>query len=306
MTSLEQVSFQQNNLMSTMIPSSFKNLCNLTVLDLESSNTTGDITEQMERLPNCRWNKLQMLDLSFNNISGELPNQLGTLSNLTYLVLFGNKLTGKIPSWVWALRKLTILELRGNKISGIVNEDNLNSLADLEFLGLGSTQLQIKIRPDWIPPFKLQAVLLESLQLGPEFPSWLKSQTSINILGMANTSINAIPDWFWVVFSRAGFLDLRYNQISRTLPATLEFMAAYTLLLSNNRFSGTIPKVSRNLSYIDISSNSLSGTLPSDFEALQLTGLLLYNNSISGTIPSWLCSLEELQVLDLSSNMLTG
>jgi Leucine-rich repeat (LRR) protein len=97
-----------------------------------------------------------MLDLSLNNISGELPNQLGTLSNLTYLVLSGNKLTGKIPSWVWALRKLFILELRGSKISGIVNEDHLNSLADLEFLGLGSTLLQIKIRPDWIPPFKLQ------------------------------------------------------------------------------------------------------------------------------------------------------
>ncbi|XP_025801225.1 receptor-like protein EIX2 [Panicum hallii] len=239
----------------------------------------------MERLPNCRWNKLQMLDLSLNNISGELPNQLGTLSNLTYLVLSGNKLTGKIPSWVWALRKLFILELRGSKISGIVNEDHLNSLADLEFLGLGSTLLQIKIRPDWIPPFKLQTVLLESMQLGPEFPSWLKSQTSIKLLSMANSSINAIPDWFWVVFSRADFLDLRYNQISGTLPATSEFMAANTLLLSNNRFSGTIPKFSRNISYIDISSNSLSGTLPSDLEAPQLTGLLLYNNSISGTIP---------------------
>jgi hypothetical protein len=102
---------------------------------------------------------------------------------------------------------------------------------------------------------------------------------------MANSSINAIPDWFWVVFSRADFLDLRYNQISGTLPATSEFMAANTLLLSNNRFSGTIPKFSRNISYIDISSNSLSGTLPSDLEAPQLTGLLLYNNSISGTIP---------------------
>lgn len=306
MTSLEQVSFQQNNLMATMIPPSFKNLCNLTLLDLESSNTTGDITELMEGLPNCRWNKLQMLDLSLNNISGELPNQLGTLSNLTYLALSGNSLTGKIPSWVWDLRKLILLELRGNKISGVVNEDHLNSLADLELLGLGSTQLQIKIRPDWIPPFKVQAVLLESLQLGPEFPSWLKSQTSIKILGMANTSINAIPDWFWVVFSKADFLDLRYNQISGTLPATLIFMAAYTLLLSNNRFSGAIPKFSRNISYIDISSNSLSGTLPSDFQVPQLTGLFLNNNSISGTIPFWLCSLEKLQVLDLSTNMLTG
>ena len=140
-----------------MIPSSFKHLCNLKVLDLQESNIGGDITELMERLPNCHWNKLQMLDLSFNNISGELPNRPGSLTK-TYFVLSANKLTGIIPEWVWALRKLFILELRGNKINGIVNEDHLNSLTDLEFLGLGFTLLQIKIRPNWIPPFKLQAV----------------------------------------------------------------------------------------------------------------------------------------------------
>lgn len=306
MTSLEQVSFNTNNLMSTMIPSSFKHLCNLKVLDLEGSNTGGDITELMERLPNCHWNKLQMLDLSVNNISGELPNLPGPLTNLTYFVLSDNKLTGTIPAWVWTLRKLIILELRWNKINGVVDEGHLNGLTDLVFLGLGFTQLQIKIRPDWIPPFKLQAVLLDSLQLGPAFPSWLKSQTSMEILSISNASINAIPDWFWVVFSGAESLNLSDNQIFGALPATLEFMATYTMVLSNNRFNGTVPKFPKNITYIDISRNSLSGPLPYDFEAPWLSHLLLYNNSISGTIPSSLCSLENLEVLDLSRNMLTG
>lgn len=267
MTSLEQVYFQQNNFMSTMILSSFKHLCNLKLLDLENSNTGGDITELMERLPNCHWNKLETLDLSLNNISGELPNWPAPLTNLTYFSMTGNNLTGILPAWVWALRKLQVLDLRGNKINGVVNEDHLNSLTDLVLLGLGSTLLQIKIRPNWIPPFKLQAVLLESLQLGPAFPSWLKSQTSIKVLGISNASINAIPDWFWVVFSRAVFLELADNQITRTLPATLEFMAADTMVLSNNRLNGTIPKFPRNITYIDISRNSLSGSLPSDFGA---------------------------------------
>lgn len=247
-----------------------------------------------------------MLDLSANNISGELPNLPGPLTNLTYFVLSDNKLTGTIPAWVWTLRKLFILELRWNKINGVVNEGHLNGLTDLVFLGLGLTQLQIKIRPDWIPPFKLQAVLLDSLQLGPAFPSWLKSQTSMKILSISNASINAIPDWFWVVFSGAELLNLSDNQIFGALPATLEFMATNTMVLSNNRFNGTVPKFPKNITYIDISRNSLSGPLPYDFVAPWLSKLLLYNNSISGTIPSSLCSLEKLELLDLSRNMLTG
>ncbi|KAJ1290392.1 hypothetical protein BS78_02G239700 [Paspalum vaginatum] len=99
MTSLEEVSYLQSNLMSTMIPPSFKNLCNLKILDLENSNTTGDITELMERLPNCHGKRLQMLDLSLNTISGELPNRPGPLSNLTFFALLGTKLTGNCFFW---------------------------------------------------------------------------------------------------------------------------------------------------------------------------------------------------------------
>ncbi|KAL6880478.1 hypothetical protein ACP4OV_012043 [Aristida adscensionis] len=307
MTSLEQVSFLLNDLMSTMIPSSFRNLCKLTLLDLEDTNTTGDITEIMDRLPNCGSNKVQKLDLDTNNIGGVLPNRPGPLINLTYLIISYNNLTGKIPSWIWALRKLEVLELSANQIDGIVSEDHLNSLADLKFLGLSYTHLQMKIRPDWIPPFKLLAVLLESLPVGPAFPSWLKSQESIELLQISNASITAsMPDWFWVVFSRTNYLDLADNQISGTLPSTLEFMAANTMVLSNNRFNGTVPKLPRNIVYIDISKNSLSGTLPPDFGAPLLKVLMLYNNSISGIIPSSVCSLQNLQLLDLSNNMLTG
>ncbi|TVU03091.1 hypothetical protein EJB05_51375, partial [Eragrostis curvula] len=305
MKSLEQVSFLGNNLMSTMIPSSFKNLCNLTALDLSNTNTTGDITKLMERLPNCHWNKLQKLDFSQNNISGELPDQPGPLTNLTYFRLSGNKLTGKIPSWIGVLSKLYILDLSWNQIYGTVDEDLLNSLTDLKYLRLSST-LQMKIRADWIPPFQLLTASLLSVQLGPAFPLWLKSQTSIVNLLIPNTSITAISDWFWVVFSGAKSLDLAYNQISGALPASLEFMAAEYMAFSNNRLNGTVPRLPRYIKVIDISGNLLSGPLPSDFRAPWFEDILLYNNSISGTIPSSLCSLRYLEVLDLSRNMLTG
>uniref|UniRef100_A0ACD5XHH3 Uncharacterized protein n=1 Tax=Avena sativa TaxID=4498 RepID=A0ACD5XHH3_AVESA len=260
----------------------------------------------MGRLPDCPPSKMQMLDLSDNNVSGALPNWSGPLTNLTYLVLSINKLTGPIPQWIWSLSELVILELAGNKLDGIVTEDHLKGLTDLQFLGLDNTLLQIKISQNWIPPFELQALILASLQLGPAFPPWLRSQTSLQLLHISNASITEIPDWFWVAFSRAEFLDLSDNQIAGTLPETLEFMAADIMVLFNNRYTGMVPKFPRNISYMDLSRNSFSGTLPSDFGSPLLQELLLYNNSISGTIPSSICSLSQLAVMDLSGNKLRG
>jgi hypothetical protein len=149
MTSLEQISLQGNNLMFTMIPSSFKNLCNL---------------------KNTRSRKYQHLR-GYHGVDGPA---------LTYLVLATNKLTGPIPQWIWALSELVILELAGNKLNGIVTEDHLKGLTDLKFLALDNTLLQIKISPNWIPPFRLQAIILASLQLGPAFPSWLSHRQAFS------------------------------------------------------------------------------------------------------------------------------
>lgn len=99
---------------------------------------------------------------------------------------------------------------------------------------------------------------------------------------------------------------MAYNQITGTLPATLEFMAAKTMDLSNNRFTGMVPKFPINVTYMYLQRNSLSGPLPSDFGAPLLQSLTLYDNLISGTIPSSLFSLEHLEILDLSGNILGG
>lgn len=235
-----------------------------------------------------------------------MPSSPGPLTNLTCLALPHNKLTGPIAKWIWSLTKLLILDLEVNELNGVVTEDHLKSLRNLKILILGNTLLQIKVSPNWVPPFKLRAIVLEGLQIGPAFPSWLRSQTDLGILMIANASITTIPDWVWVAFSRAELVDLSDNQITGTLPATMEFMAAELMLLSNNRFTGAVPKFPRNIKGMYLQVNSLSGTLPSDLGAPLLQDLMLSSNSLSGPIPSSLCSLTRLTLLDLSWNKLTG
>ena len=68
------------------------NLSNLTGLYLEGNQLTGEIPPELGGLPNLR-----ELGLSGNQLTGEIPPELGGLSNLRELTLTGNQLTGCIP-----------------------------------------------------------------------------------------------------------------------------------------------------------------------------------------------------------------
>ena len=51
------------------------------------------------------------LDLNFNVLSGEIPAELGSLSNLTELVLHSNELSGEIPAELGSLSNLVALTI---------------------------------------------------------------------------------------------------------------------------------------------------------------------------------------------------
>jgi Leucine-rich repeat (LRR) protein len=82
-------------------------------------------------------NNVTGISLLFNNMEGELPSSLGSLTHLTILELSFNQLTGQIPSSLGNITGLKTLAFNGNKLSGTIPE-SLGNLVTLEELHLSS------------------------------------------------------------------------------------------------------------------------------------------------------------------------
>ena len=76
---------------------------------------TGPIPLQLASLTN-----LELLALDGNQLSGAIPSELGSLVNLQWLWLYSNQLSGRIPAELGSLTNLELLFLSGNQLTGCI------------------------------------------------------------------------------------------------------------------------------------------------------------------------------------------
>ena len=99
-----------------------------------ANQLTGEIPAELGNLSN-----LTELVLADNQLTGEIPAELGILSNLTQLILQDNQLTGEIPAELGNLSGLTHLFLSRNDLAGEIPAE-LGNLTGLVFLYLADNQ----------------------------------------------------------------------------------------------------------------------------------------------------------------------
>ena len=78
--------------------------------------------------------RVSKLGLTRNNLRGEIPLEIGKLTNLKYLSLWANKLEGDIPSEIWTLTELRVLIIGDNKELGGVIPPGVGNLTELDTL----------------------------------------------------------------------------------------------------------------------------------------------------------------------------
>ena len=88
---------------------------------LNSNQLTGEIPPEIGNLTNLTGLNLSSNQLTGDNqLTGEIPSTIGNLTNLTVLRLYDNQLTGEIPSEVCDL-----IESNNLDINAILSGNNL-------------------------------------------------------------------------------------------------------------------------------------------------------------------------------------
>jgi Leucine-rich repeat (LRR) protein len=163
------------------------------------------------------------------------------------------------------------------------------------------------MKQGWVPPFQLRELGMHACMVGPQFPTWLQSQTRIEMIDLGSVGISGLlPEWIWNFSSTITSLNVSSNNISGKLPASMAHLKMPTLIMRHNQLEGSIPDLPTGLQVLDLSHNYLSGSLPQSFRDNALYYLLLSNNFLSGVIPTDLCNMVWMDVIDLSSNNLSG
>ncbi|KAG6793825.1 hypothetical protein POTOM_003049 [Populus tomentosa] len=344
LTYLEQF-VAHSNMLSGPLPSTLSFCSKLHILDLRNNSLTGPIDLNFSGMPS-----LCTLDLASNHLSGPLPNSLSVCRELKILSLAKNELTGKIPESFANLSSLLFLSLSNNSfvdLSGaltvlqqcqnlsililtknFVGEEiprNVSGFRNLMVLAFGNCALKGQI-PVWLLGCrKLEVLDLSWNHLDGSIPSWIGQMENLFYLDFSNNSLSGeIPQSLTQLKSLISAnsssphltaspgipLYVKRNQSASGLPYNQASSFPPSILLSNNRITGTIPpEVGRlkDLHVFDLSRNNITGTIPSSFSQMEnLEVLDLSSNNLYGSIPPSLEKLTFLSKFSVANNHLRG
>ncbi|KAF6161357.1 hypothetical protein GIB67_020421 [Kingdonia uniflora] len=151
LTSLQTLDIAYNNLSGT-IPGCFSNLSAMLTKRNESDMTYRGFEETMLlatkglllEYARSTLAFVTIMDLSQNNLSGEIPPKITHLLGLRYLILSNNHFTGKIPEKIGDMVLLENLDLSRNQLGGKI-PPSISRLTSLSKLNLSYNNLSGEI-----------------------------------------------------------------------------------------------------------------------------------------------------------------
>lgn len=239
------------------------------VLYIGETQVSGSIPEAIGTLKNLKVLQLNLLQLT------SLPESISELTSLQQLIMSNARLVdAKLPEKIGNLEKLTRLSISQCNLTGTL-PTSMSRLRNLKYLDLSGNLLEGPI------PEELQA---ENIDLS------------------SNALVGTIPS---SVLSGAWVLNLHANSLGPTVGHDLisgHPEQGGQLLLSRNSFSGPLPNLSKGASFghLDLSHNNFSGSIPTSMA--RVSKLELDFNQLSGGVESVLASPSYIDHLSVTHN----
>ncbi|XP_050279364.1 receptor-like protein 7 [Quercus robur] len=314
--SLKELSLSNCNFIGSSNPTFPSNHTQITSLDLSYNNFGGQCPSSL--LNNAG---LTYLDLSHNNFTGQLPDlstnrtqvsSSNSSSNLVSLILSYNLLNGTIPSWLYDIPSLQYLFLDNNQLTGQIDEFHHNSL---KYLDISFNNLSGSVEPNIFTKLKsLEEVDLSHNNLQGHLPISISKLVSLIRLDISfNNLSGSVEQNIFTKLESLSEVDLSHNPLLsfhtysyNIVDYTLPELQSLSLSSCNISEFPYFLKSTENLNSLDLSNNQISGSIPTwllEVKMDLLSYLNLSYNSLAriGNLP-W----ENLQFLDLHSNLLEG
>jgi len=276
----------------------------LRILDLSHNNITGMFPSWLLK-NNTR---LEQLYLSENFFVGALQLQGHPYPNMIELDISNNNMNGQIPKDICLIfPNLDTLRMAKNGFTGCI-PSCLGNISSLSVLDLSNNQLStVKLE-------QLTTILflkLSNNNLGGQIPTSVFNSSGLACLYLSSNNFwGQISDFLLYKWKAWIVLDLSNNHFSGMLPRWfVNFTYLSGIDLSKNHFKGPIPRYFcklYQLEYLDLSENNLSGYIPSCFSPPQITHVHLSKNRLSGPLTYGFYNSSSLVTMDLQDNSFIG
>ncbi|XP_050138233.1 receptor-like protein 2 isoform X1 [Malus sylvestris] len=289
--------------------SSLGNLTCLTHLNLSHNSLSGSLeTEFFSSL-----DRLKILDLSFNLLSGKLPFSLPS-HNIQTLDLSSNRFHGAIPSsFFQQAQNLTSFNVHNNSFSGLIPSSLcLHSSPLIRLLDFSLNAFNGSISPGLGECSKLQIFRAGNNILLGLLPKDIYNATKLKEIAFPSNSLHGAISEKIFNLTNLEILDISFNQLSGVLPLHFGKLSKLKLLaLDYNHFEGSLPPSlmnCTNIVEIRMAANNLGGDISMlNFSKLShLSKLDLLRNHFTGTFPTSLYSCQSLKAIRLTANNLKG
>ncbi|XAR53576.1 hypothetical protein NMG60_11022188 [Bertholletia excelsa] len=325
LSKLEVLDASFNLLEGVISEAHFSNLSNLfNVLDIFSTKISGNLPSWFWDLPP----NVDYLNVSYNQISGIVPDLSSKFHGFPGMDLSFNQFTGPIPLFP---SNVTFLNFSKNKFVGSLAFLCTITGEQLGYLDLSSNLLSGELPECWVQfSSPVGNLHLRDNEFQGEVPS-LKNCTLLKIIDLStNRRTGEIPAWIGTHLPSLIVLSLKsngsQNSLSGKIPGCVDNFIALVQVNSSDplidfrykTYEGSFYDGSsyvgnalvqwkgheleyRNtlglLKSIDLSSNKLQGEIPQQIETLA---------GLSGEISKSFAQLNYQSVLDLSDNNLSG